>query len=55
MKIATFVIELLLSIILTPVIIIILGYKGVKIVCLAILLIYFAFSEAFEEAWRARI
>lgn len=54
MKLATFVIEMLLTIIFAPAIILILGFRGLKLFVLAILLIYFAFSEAYEEAWRAR-
>ncbi len=54
MKLATFLIELLLTIILAPAIIIILGYRGLKLFVLAILLIYFAFGEALQELWGAR-
>lgn len=54
MKLVTFLIEMLLTIIFAPAIILILGYRGLKLIVLAILLIYFAFGEALQEAWRAR-
>jgi hypothetical protein len=54
MKAATFIFELLLTIILSPVLILWLIYAGIKYVCEAVLVLFFAFIEGFKELWEAR-